>query len=203
MSDLSAPAAAPSRAFDDAMAFVFKDEGGFAIRNTEGGGAVNMGVALTVFAQWRTKQGKPYPTIPDLERMTAYEAKMIYRALFADTIRFDDLPVGVGYLVLDSAVNNGITGAMRILARALGTDAPTPGHGPTDIMLAAIAQHGPEGVINAFCDERLRQQKTFKNYKALARRIPPITFGWVWDRRVNAVRKRALAMLGARRTTDA
>ena len=195
-------AGAPSRAFEQAMIYVFNDEGGFAARPTEGGGAVNMGITYTVFCAWRAKQGKPKPTFADLHAMSKDEASAIYRAKFANVIRFDELPRGVGYVVLDSAVNNGVSGAMRVLANALGTDRPAPGHGPTDVMLAAIAQRGPAGVIDAFCDERLREQKTFKTYAkhitkmVLGRVISlPRTWGQAWDGRVEKVRARGLAML--------
>ena len=193
---------APSRAFEQAMIYILNEEGGFATRPTEGGGAVNMGITYSVFRDWRAKQGKDAPSFADLKAMPRNEAIAIYRARFADMIRFDELPRGVGYVVLDSAVNNGVSGAMRVLARALGTERPRPGHGPTDIMLAAIMQRGPANVIAAVCDERRREQKTFRTYAkhitktVLGRVIElPRTWGQAWDGRVERVRCRALAML--------
>ena len=182
-----------------AIALVLRDEGGYAERALESGGAVNRGVTFTVFHDWRMARGHNAPTFADLKAMSVAETQDIYRAKFAAPIRFDDLPAGVDYLLLDSAVNNGAGGMFRMLAHALGAPRITNGR-MDDITLSDIAQRGPESTINAFCDERMHEQRSFRNYAAPVKRLLPIvTFGMVWDRRVTAVRKRALAMVeGAR-----
>lgn len=41
------------------LAYVLKDEGGYAERNTEGGGAVNRGITHSTFVAWRAKNKQP------------------------------------------------------------------------------------------------------------------------------------------------
>src|SRR5882757_9614145 len=96
-----------------ALDFVLKDEGGYAERPEEGGGAVNKGVTFTVFKAWRLKQNKPEPTWADLKAMTVEEAGQIYAAQFFEGVHFDDLPAGIDYCVLDAAVNGGVAGSIK------------------------------------------------------------------------------------------
>jgi lysozyme family protein len=103
----------------NALSFIFKDEGGFAQRATEPGGAVNMGVSMAAFAAWRTSQKKPRPSIADLKAMTQAEATMIYETNYAAHIGFNGLPPGLDYAALDAAVNEGVGAAQGLLTITL------------------------------------------------------------------------------------
>jgi lysozyme family protein len=50
--------------------YVLNDEGGFAERASEPGGAVNKGISMLVFREWRHSKGKPDPTLDDLRNLT-------------------------------------------------------------------------------------------------------------------------------------
>lgn len=82
-------------------------EGGWAERPNEPGGAVNKGVSLTAFREWRLSQGKAIPTKEDLRELTDDEAKQIYRKKYADAIGFDHLASGYDYALLTAAVMSG------------------------------------------------------------------------------------------------
>jgi len=101
---------------ETALGYIFDDEGGFAIRATEPGGAVNMGISMQTFVTWRLANHQPQPTIDDLKNMTRSEAEEIYDSLYLKAIHFDSLPAGLDYATLDSAVNEGIGATLGLLS---------------------------------------------------------------------------------------
>lgn len=109
------------------LVWCISNEGGFAIREDEPGGAVSKGVSMLVFQEWRAKQGKPPPTIEDLRNITDAETREIYTARYALPVRFDELPLGLDFVMLDIAIMEGARGSRRILQLALNILPPT-GH---------------------------------------------------------------------------
>lgn len=186
------------------LEWVFKDEGGYAERQEEGGGAVNMGVTFSVFKAWRLLQGKPEPTWADLKEMTKEEATEIYRAQYLEDVHFDDLPAGVDYAVYDAAVNGGVTGSIKILQEALGL--VVDGHYGLVTRWAANHRDVPT-LINRLCDERLETYKEFPRWNKIANPKKKdgtptpvekqVTWGKIWGNRIEEVRKRSLAMAAA------
>lgn len=176
-----------------ALEWVFKDEGGYAERPEEGGGAVNMGITFAVFKAWRLLQGKPEPTWEDLKNMGKPEATEIYHAQYLEDIHFDDLPAGVDYAVYDASVNGGVAGSIKILQKALGMEAD--GHYGLVTRWAANHRDVP-ALINKVCDVRLETYKTFKNWGKIAnpKALKPVTWGTIWSNRIATVRKRSLDM---------
>jgi len=142
-----------------ALNLIFFWEGGFAIRATEPGGAVNMGVSLQTLIQWRASKNLPIPTIPDLQLMPKKEAIDIYTSLYADKISFNDLPNGLDYCCLDSAVNEGVGGTIRFLADACKYNYKV---GTTPKMIGLfpiIKQTSVADLIDSICNHRLENKK--------------------------------------------
>jgi len=182
---------------DAALAYVFKDEGGYAERPEEGGGAVNRGVTFTVFSAWRKTKGYPEPTWADLKAMTVEEATEIYKAQYLYGVHFDELPAGVDYAVLDASITGGISGSIKLLQEVLGLK---PVDGQYGLVTRWAATHRPvAGLINKLCDARLAKYKTFKIYNKIANptAIPEKqkTWGQIWATRIEVVRKRATGMM--------
>ena len=173
--------------------YVFNDEGGYAERNTEGGGAVNMGITFTVFVAWRQSKGVPYSTFADLKAMTQEEATEIYKAHFLSAIHFDDLPAGVDYVVLNAAIQGGVTGSIKLLQTALKIK-PVDGHYGLVTRWAARHRHAPD-LINWICDEQLAKYKTFKRFSEPYKDGAKRTWGDIWTARIKLVNKRAQAMV--------
>lgn len=189
---ISPTAVAISPALDQALALVLHDEGGYAERPMEGGGAVNMGITFTVFVAWRLAQGKPQPTWADLRAMPLAEAKQIYAVEFAAPLQFERMPIGTGYVILDSAVNNGKAGCQKHIEMAVGHQVD----GKFDAVSFWAASHRPPAeFVNAFCDARAKRQKEFRDYPKRINPSKPRTWGQAWDERNEKVRKRALAMI--------
>ncbi len=181
--------------FLDDMKYVFQDEGGYAERAAEGGGAVMMGITFATFRIWRLTNGMPEPKWDDLKALQKPEALQIYWAQYGKQIHFLEMPIGADYCVLDSAVNNGITGAIRFLQEALGfKDAMIDGHYGLATSWA-VRHRDPIKLVDAFCDVRLAHQKNFKLYKVPISDKSTKTWGQVWDSRVKLVRSRAKVLI--------
>lgn len=177
-----------------ALAYVFTDEGGYAERAIEPGGAVNMGVSFERFVAWRQLKGKPHPTFADLKAMTRDEATALYDKFFLTPAHFDDLPAGVDYVVLDGFINGG---GLTILQRALGLadGEPEVEHhqfGPKTLWGAV--HRDAKTFVGKLCDTRLARNKTLRAYHQPVKTGSTTTFGVVWDRRTELVRGRALKM---------
>jgi lysozyme family protein len=101
---------------DDALEAMLREEGGFAQRPSEPGGAVNHGISMCIFIQWCKKHKRPKPTIFDLRAVTPVTAKLILGELFADAVRFADLPAGIDEAELEAGENMGLGWLHRTLA---------------------------------------------------------------------------------------
>lgn len=102
--------------YDAAMIRVYADEGGYTDDPKDPGGPTNYGI--TIFDA--RKYWKPNATALDVKNMPKSVAADIYRKHYATPMRYDDLPAGVDYSVLDAAINSGVGRAPPWLAKALG-----------------------------------------------------------------------------------
>jgi lysozyme family protein len=102
--------------YDAAMVRVFADEGGYTNDPVDPGGATNFGI--TIFDA--RKYWKPDATPADVKAMPKSVASDIYRQHYANPMRYDDLPAGFDYSVLDAAINSGAGRAPVWAGKALG-----------------------------------------------------------------------------------
>lgn len=102
-----------------ALSFNLAWEGGAAIRKEEPGGAVNKGVSLLAFQEWRKKHNRPKPTLDDLMKISDDEVSRFYRER-ADSIGFDKLPSGYDLALFNASTMQGVTGALNLHAKAKG-----------------------------------------------------------------------------------
>jgi lysozyme family protein len=153
---------------DKVLSWILESEGGFAQRPEEPGGSVNMGITLNTLTDWRVGNKKPRPTIEDLKNLTKEECHAIYRELFFHPVRFDDLPSGVDYCVVDAAVHSGVAGSIRFLQEALGYkyQKEYPGWkgkfvtGKLDAdTIWATLHHNPKDLIYKLIDVRRARQR--------------------------------------------
>ena len=170
-------------AFDDALALVLAEEGGRVNNPRDPGGRTNKGVTQAVYTSWRITNGLPSRSV---YLITSAEVAAIYRHQYADHIRFDDLPSGVGYAVFDEAVNSGPVEAAKRLQAAVGC---TPDGAIGLLTLAAVRKRTDRGaLIDRLCDGRLGFMRRLKAW---------FTFGKGWTNRVEFVRSHALKMAGS------
>ncbi|GJD64580.1 glycoside hydrolase family 108 protein [Methylobacterium frigidaeris] len=164
--------------FERALTLVLKHEGGWVDDPRDPGGATNLGVTICTLSLWL---GRP-ATKAEVKALTVAVVAPIYRRNYWDAIRTDELPPGLGYALFDFAVNSGKKRAVIGLQRALKI-ADDGALGP--ITLAAVAKHKPADLIDALCDGRLAFLRALSIWPR---------FGKGWSRRVEDVRKAALAM---------
>lgn len=105
--------------FDTALQFVLGFEGGYSNHPRDPGGSTNLGVTqATLDAHRRVHPDWNLPA--DVRNLTKAQAARIYRVSYWEPVRGDDLPPAVALLVFDSAVNQGVSRASRLLQEALG-----------------------------------------------------------------------------------
>lgn len=102
--------------YDAAMVRVFADEGGYTNDPKDPGGPTNWGI--TIFDA--RKYWKSDATAVDVKEMPKAIASDIYRKHYADPVRYNDLPAGFDYSVLDAGINSGIGRAIPWAARSIG-----------------------------------------------------------------------------------
>lgn len=93
-------------AFDQALAFVLGWEGGLVNDPKDPGGLTNHGISKLA-----------YPAL-DVAALTREQIVEIYRRDYWEPARCMDMPVPLALLVFDSAVNQGISTAVKCLQRA-------------------------------------------------------------------------------------
>ncbi len=163
--------------FQFALGKVLKSEGGYVNDPHDPGGPTNLGVTI-----WEAKSigldvnhdGK-VDTL-DIKALTPADAGKIFKALYWDKVRGDDLPSGVDFALFDFAINSGVARAAIFLQECVDT-APDGKIGP--LTIAAARRIDPVRLINLLCDDRLdflRRLSTFNH------------FGHGWTARVAEVR---------------
>ncbi|KMO11313.1 hypothetical protein QR79_30055 [Methylobacterium indicum] len=164
--------------FERALTLVLKHEGGWVDDPADPGGATNLGVTIGTLSLWL---GRP-ATKAEVKALTVATVAPIYRRNYWDAVQGDALPAGLGYALFDFAVNSGPKRAVIGLQRALKV-ADDGALGP--LTLAAVAKHKPADLIDPLCDGRLAFLRDLSTWPR---------FGKGWARRVEEVRKAALAM---------
>ena len=130
--------------YKDSLAHVLKNEGGFAILAHDPGGATMEGITLETYREWKRN---PHLTAEDLKAIPDQEVHDLYKELFWDKIRGDDLPRGIDYAIFDASVNMGCGRAIKLLQEAAGVTADGV-IGPAS--LSAIQAHDSKELIEKF-----------------------------------------------------
>jgi len=94
--------------FDRAFEIIVGAEGGYVNDPKDPGGETKYGVCK-----------RSYPDL-DIKNLTLGQAKAIYKRDFWDAVKGDQLPSKLNILVFDSAVNQGVGAAAKMLQAALG-----------------------------------------------------------------------------------
>jgi lysozyme family protein len=153
--------------YDAAMVRVFADEGGYTNDPVDPGGATNWGITIYDARKYWKSDATPN----DVRSMPKAVAADIYRKHYANPMRYDDLPAGFDYSVLDAAINSGVGRAPVWAARALGV-APT--RSISDIVRPANAVPDKIAAIQKFWAVRLAFLRSLSTFWR---------FGKGWSRR--------------------
>ena len=162
--------------FEEALEHVLKHEGGFVNHPKDPGGMTNLGVTKKVWDEWIGRESSE----DEMRNLKPKDVADLYKKLYWDRVKGDDLPSGVNYCVFDASVNSGTGRAAKWLQEVVGAVADGAIGAKT---LAKVAAHDADSLVNAYCDVRLNFLKSLKTFD---------TFGKGWSRRVEGVRQTAL-----------
>ena len=107
----------PSPAFEAALPFILRWEGGFVDHPADPGGRTNKGVTQRVYNAWLARQGQ---SGRDVKQITDAEVHAIYESGYWVPPRCDLLAAPLDVVQLDTAVNMGPGRAVRFLQQAVG-----------------------------------------------------------------------------------
>ena len=159
--------------FPACIEHVLAAEGGLVHHPKDPGGVTQFGISQ-----------RSYPNL-NIRELTPDDAKALYQRDYWAPIQGEDLPAGLDLVVLDHAVNAGPARAVRILQHLVG--APEDGRmGP--VTLAGVALADPDDLISQFSELRLEYYRDLASWRV---------FGAGWTRRVQRIRRAALAMARA------
>lgn len=131
--------------FERAIDVVLAEEGGYVNDPRDPGGETKFGISK-----------RQYPDI-DIAALSVSAAKDIYRRDYWDVCKCDDLPWPMCLFVFDSAVNQGVGAAVRMLQRAINV----PQDGILGLRtMAAAAKARPWHVARFMAFRAMRYQST-------------------------------------------
>jgi lysozyme family protein len=164
--------------FHHAVEVVLQHEGGFAHHPKDPGGATKFGITRETLSRARGRSA----SAEDVRALTRPEAVTVYRGLYWDVVRADELPPGLDLAVFDLAVNSGPVRATRMLQTVLG--------------VAADGIVGPETLSAAWQSDPVEtiRRLTRARLGFLGRLATWPVFGRGWRRRVLAVEQGALRL---------
>lgn len=156
-------------AFDKALAFVLKHEGGYVDDPRDPGGETNFGISKAA-----------YPGV-DIKALTRDGAAAIYRRDYWDRSGCGNLPAAVAFFHFDTAVNQGPGTAAKFLQLAAGVEAD----GKIGLKtLAAVQRARPADLLVEYAARRADHYG----------RLPHSpTYGLGWMRRLSACLALAIA----------
>ena len=152
--------------FEQCLALLLKEEGGYVNDSRDPGGRTNHGVTQKT---WESYVGHPVTEV-DMVNLTIEDVSPLYKQNYWDKINGDELPYGIDYAVFDMAVNSGVTRAAKTLQQICGV--------ATEGNLREIATRT--------CEARLAYLQGLPTWN---------TFGKGWGARVSRVENLAFSMV--------
>ncbi|NLD68692.1 MAG: hypothetical protein GX644_07725 [Limnobacter sp.] len=169
-----------TKAFQDALHFVLRWEGGYVDHPDDPGGATNRGVTQAVYDRWRQAAGLARRAVREL---ADDEMHAIYESGYWRPPRCDALAGPLDLVQFDTAVNMGVGRAARFLQQAAG--ATVDGQiGPKTLECVKNCAHSE--LVSGYC--QIREQF----YRELVQRKPRMQlFLKGWMNRLDALRAKA------------
>lgn len=112
--------------FQSALFFTLKHEGGYSCDPRDPGGATCQGITQRTYDAWRKSSGLPAADVKNIDHVTV---ETIYKMGYWFAAHCDQMPDKLAAIVFDTAVNTGVSYAMRMLQTCLGL-APDGAYGP-------------------------------------------------------------------------
>lgn len=164
--------------FEKFLPVVLKSEGGYDNRpsNEDPGGETNWGI---IADDIRTYYGRD-PKKDEIKNLTKETAFAIYKKLYWDKVKADDLPSGIDVCVFDHGLLAGNGTAIKLLQNVIGAISDgIIGNQTFTKIENYIKINGIEKLIDEYADAREIYLKKLKNFK----------YNPGWISRVERVRK--------------
>ena len=162
--------------FETVVHMVLEHEGGYVNHPSDPGGETKYGISK-----------RAYPDV-DIAELTEEDAEEIYFNDYWSRIKGEELPAGVACVVMDYAVNSGISRASKALQSVCGVSNGDGIIGPASLnaVWVTVKNTSEEDVINAVTEQRQEFIRALKIYE---------TFGKGWERRIDETRAKALELI--------
>ena len=162
--------------FETVVHMVLEHEGGYVNHPSDPGGETKYGISK-----------RAYPDV-NIAELTKDDAADLYKRDYWDRIKGDDLPVGVACVVMDYAVNSGISRASKALQSVCGIANGDGVIGPHSLasVWTTVKNDSEESVINAVTEQRQGFIRALSIYD---------TFGKGWERRIKETQDKALELI--------
>ena len=162
--------------FETVVHMVLEHEGGYVNHPSDPGGETKYGISK-----------RAYPDV-DIAELTKDDAADLYKRDYWDRIKGDDLPVGVACVVMDYAVNSGISRASKALQSVCGIANGDGVIGPATLnaVWTTVKNTSEEDVITAVTEQRQGFIRALSIYD---------TFGKGWERRIEETRAKAMELI--------
>ena len=167
-----------SNAFQQALPFILRWEGGYVNHPDDHGGPTNKGVTQKVYDRWRVQKGLAARDVREIEDA---EVGAIYESGYWLPAKCDRLPAGLDLLQFDTAVNMGPGRAVRFLQTAVGATPDGAFGSGTQTCLDACDRGA---AMVAYCNAREAFYKSLVDNDAKQQ-----VFLKGWMNRLNALRK--------------
>jgi len=163
-------------AFSTIIKMVLEHEGGYVNHSSDPGGETKYGISK-----------RAYPDI-DIAELTEEDAEKIYYDDYFSRIKGDDLPASVACVVLDYAVNSGVSRASKALQKACGINNGDGVIGPHTLNAVWVVTKTKSEEFIAYEVTRIRQEfiRGLSIYE---------TFGKGWERRINETHAKAMELI--------
>lgn len=145
-------------AFNRAIAFTLKAEGGLADNSNDPGGLTDLGVTQPPYDEYRHLQGVPPQSV---RYITKNEAVDLYRLLYWNRSGSPQMPQALAIAHFDTAVNSGTGGAVMILQRCIGSTVDGA-FGPNTLagLQQSLTNSREQAVLDAYLQ---RREQAYRN----------------------------------------
>jgi lysozyme family protein len=165
--------------FDTCLKLVLEHEGGFVDHPSDPGGMTNLGITRAVYEKHIQREASE----EDMRGLTFQDVRPIYRKSYWNSLRCDDLPLGVDYSVFDFGVNAGVSRSAKTLQKIVG--AKQDGVIGTRT-LEAVGKIDVYVLLNELKEERQAFYESLNHFTV---------FGKGWTRRNQATFNQAIEMI--------
>jgi lysozyme family protein len=102
--------------FDFCFDRIIKSEGGYVWDKDDAGGETNLGVTKQAWSEFLKRPIQD----GEMKKLTVSDVKPFYKQMYWDSIKCDDLPSGLDYVVFDFGINAGTKKSAKFLQRVVG-----------------------------------------------------------------------------------